>query len=731
MLSSPNAGIKALHGDHLLLIHDDPAGAQLIQAALAEGSSSGEVECVTRLSEGLQRLKKKGIGAIIVNLFLPDSQGLATFDAVQLAAPHIPILVLSTLDHEAIAKQAVQRGAHDYLLPGHLDSYALQRALLHAIQYTVVDEALFIEKERAQVTLNSIGDAVLSVNIAGNVTYLNPVAERMTGWPQQEAIGRPLAEVFRIIDGVTRVTARDPLQLAIQENKTVGLTENCTLIRRDGVEAAIEDSAAPIHDRNAQATGAVIVFHDVSEARAMAQEMSHLARHDVLTNLPNRTLLDDRLTQAIGIAHRRGTYLAMLFVDLDRFKQINDSLGHAIGDELLQAVAKRLVACVRGSDTVSRQGGDEFLVLLSDIAHLEDAALSAAKILAALRLPYHIAEHTLHISASIGISVYPSDGLDADTLIQGADTAMYHAKGQERNNYQFFQPDMNARAIERRSLEGSLRHALEHQEFVLHYQPKINLKTGAVTGAEALIRWQHPERGLVSPAQFVPIAENCGFMLPIGQWALREACRQAQVWRDAGLWPAYMAVNVSAVEFRSRGFLDGVRAILDETRFDPSELEIELTESILMQDTDSTTYALRALKTMGIQLAVDDFGTRYSSLSYLRRFPIDAIKIDRSFVRDISTDPEAAIIVSAVISMGKSLKQRVVAEGVETQEQWAFLRGQECDEGQGYYFGRPVVAEEFARVLDREGSDTILKGMANVLPSSHHLDDHNPPSASL
>jgi len=562
-------------------------------------------------------------------------------------------------------------------------------------------DALFEERERAEVTLNSIGDAVMSTDVAGNVTYLNVVAEAMTGWSRQEAAGRPLEEVFHIIDGATRRVAPNPMALAIQENKTVSLTPNCVLVRRDGAEAAIEDSAAPIHNRHGEVTGAVIVFHDVSKARALTTRLSYLAQHDSLTDLPNRILFKDRLTEAIGLAHRYRRELAVLFLDVDRFKHINDSLGHAIGDRLLQSVAHRLRACVRASDTVSRQGGDEFVVLLTEVAHAQDAAVTAEKILLALHAPHRIDEHDLHITVSIGIVTYPGDGIDVEVLMKNADFAMYHAKDSGRDNYQFFKPAMNVRAVERQSLENGLRHALERQEFVLRYQPKMNLETGAIVAVEALIRWRHPQRGLVPPAQFIPVADECGLIVPIGRWVLREACRQARAWQDAGLPPLRVAINISAVELRARDFVTGVRAILAETGLEPNYLELELTETFLMQDSKSTARVLRALKDLGVNLALDDFGTGYSSLSYLKRFPIDTLKIDRSFVHDVTSDADDASIVSAVINMGKSLRMRVVAEGVETSEQLAFLQEQSCPEGQGYYFSHPVPPGEFARLLER------------------------------
>jgi diguanylate cyclase (GGDEF)-like protein/PAS domain S-box-containing protein len=690
----------------VLLIQDDPSDARAVREALISSSDVPfEVVWVRRCSEGLERLTREceqrtdGIAAVLVDLFLPDSHGIETFDRLFRVAPEIPILVLTASKHEHIGKLAVQHGAQDYLLKGRLDSYLLPKTVVSMVERAANAEALFEAKERAQITLNSIGDAVMSTDIGGRVTYLNLVAESMTGWTREEAAGRPLEEVLRMVDAATRESLQNPMALAIRENKTVGLTPNCILIRRDGVEAAIEDSAAPIHDRRGQVTGAVMVFRDVSTARALSLRMSYLVQHDNVTGLPNRILLNDRLTQAMAMAQRHQRKLALLFLDGDRFKHINDSLGHATGDRLLKSVAERLLACVRSSDTVSRQGGDEFVILLSEVRHAHDAALSAEKILLAMSTPHSIGDHDVHLTVSIGIVTYPDDGTDAETLVRNADFAMYHAKNSGRNNYQFFKPDMNVRAVERQSLENGLRDAMERGEFVLHYQPKMNLETGTIIGVEALIRWYHPERGLVPPVQFIPIAEECGFIVAIGQWVLREACRQARAWQDAGLRPMRIAVNVSAVELRATDFVAGVRDILAETGLDPCYLELELTETFLMQDSKSTAAVLQALKDMGVQLALDDFGTGYSSLSYLKRFPIDTLKIDRSFVRDLTTDADDASIVTAVISMGKSLHMGVVAEGVETAEQLAYLREQNCPAGQGYYLGRPVAAGEFTALL--------------------------------
>jgi len=693
----------------LLLVEDNPGDARLLREMFNEhGSSYTELTHVECMSDAEKHLAEREVDIILLDLGLPDAQGVGAVRRVRAAAPHVPVVVVTGLDDESLAAQALQEGAQDYLIKGQIDARGLLRALRYAIERKIMEEALFVEKERAQVTLNSIGDAVVCTDISGNITFLNLVAERMTGWSWQEAASRPMDEVLRILDATSRETTPNPMDMAVGRNRTMHLPSNCILIRRDGFEIPIEDCVSPIHDRDGHATGAVIVFRDVSAARAMALQMAHSAQHDFLTGLPNRMLFNDRVSQAIGLAPRHMKKVAVLFLDLDGFKHINDSLGHPIGDKLLQSIAKRLVDCVRASDTVSRQGGDEFVVLLSEMEQPEDAALTARRMLKAVAEAHPIDQHDLHVTTSIGLSVYPDDGLDAETLIKNADTAMYQAKENGRQSYQFFKPAMNVRAVERQSIEESLRRALERQEFALHYQPKINLKTGEISGAEALIRWTHPTRGPVPPGQFIPVAEDCGLILPIGNWVLREACRQARAWLDAGLPLGTMAVNISAMEFRDENFLEGVFAILGDTGLDPRSLELELTESVLMKRAESTESILRKLRASGVQVAVDDFGTGYSSLSYLRKFPIDALKIDQSFVRQITSAPDDTTIVTAVISMGRSLKLRVVAEGVETLQELKFLQAHECDEAQGYYFSRPVLPEQFAKLLKTGVSEAAV-----------------------
>jgi len=694
----------------LLLVEDNPGDARLVREMFNEESMhKTELTHVQSLGEAEKHLEERPVDIIVLDLGLPDARGLEAVRRTHTVAPNVPLVVLTCLDDESLALQALQEGAQDYLIKGQVDARGLFRALRYAVERKIMEEALFAEKERAQVTLNSIGDAVLCTDRSGNVTYMNIIAEKMTGWSREKVSGRPLADVFQIINGVTRQTARNPMDMAVAENRTVGLTPDCILIARDGHESAIEDSAAPIHDRDGHGTGAVIVFHDVSAARTMTLQMAHSAQHDFLTGLPNRMLVNDRVNQAIALASRHGKKVGVLFLDLDGFKHLNDSLGHPSGDKLLQSVAKRLVGCVRGSDTVSRQGGDEFVVVLSQMEKPEDAGITAKRILRAVAGVHSIDQHNLHVTTSIGVSVYPDDGLNAETLIKNADTAMYQAKESGRQTCQFFKPSMNVRAVERQSIEEALRRALEQEEFSLNYQPRVSLSTGKITGAEALIRWTHPIRGLISPIEFIPVAEDCGLILPIGRWVLREACTQIQAWMDAGLYLPTMGVNISALEFRDENFIEGVFTILGDTDLDPRSLELELTESVLMKTVESTQSTLKTLRARGVQVAVDDFGTGYSSLSYLRKFPIDALKIDQSFVRQITTTPDETSIVTAVISMGRSLKLRVVAEGVETLEELEFLQAHRCDEGQGYYFSRPVPPEQFAKLLETGIQDAVLR----------------------
>ncbi len=442
------------------------------------------------------------------------------------------------------------------------------------------------------------------------------------------------------------------------------------------------------------------LLEDEREASELATvEMEHLAYHDALTGLPNRPLFMDRLIMAVAQASRANQKLAVFFLDLDRFKDINDSLGHSTGDALLKAVAERIRRCVREGDTVARFGGDEFTLLIPRIDHIEDAAKIAQKILETLKIPFSIADHELFVTTSVGISVYPNDGGDPETLVRNADSAMYRAKDQGRDNYQLYAPAMNARALERLALENMLRKALSHRELVLFYQPLAEIKTKNIIGVEALIRWRHPELGLLSPAHFISTAEMSGLIIPIGNWVLRTACKQTKMWQKRIESDLTVCVNLSARQFQQPNLIEEIGEVLEETDLDPQYLELEITESNAMQNAENTIYTLRELKALGVRIAMDDFGTGYSSLSYLKRFPIDTLKLDQSFVRDITTDSSDAAIATAVIAMAHSLNLKVIGEGVETEDQFAFLQKQKCDYIQGYLFSPPLAAENLEAYL--------------------------------
>ncbi|HUF21007.1 MAG TPA: EAL domain-containing protein, partial [Burkholderiales bacterium] len=470
------------------------------------------------------------------------------------------------------------------------------------------------------------------------------------------------------------------------------------LIAKSGQVFWLQINGTATWDADGNRTGHRGTTRDITELKVSEARISYLATRDPLTELPNRLLFNDRLEQGTINARRSGEAVGVLFIDLDRFKNINDSLGHHVGDLLLREVSQRMSACLRGGDTIARLGGDEFVIALEHLRKAEDAAQVAEKIVRSLARPVEVAGNSLSTSCSIGISIFPEDGDDASTLMKNADTAMYHAKEKGRNNFQFFSTDMNVRAVERHKLEISLRRALENGEFVLHYQPQVAFETGAVVGAEALIRWQDPERGLIAPSGFIGVAEESGLIEPIGRWVLMEACLQTRRWQDKGLLPARVAVNISARQLRDpREFLHYVNHVLDQSGLDPRYLELEMTESLLLDNIEENAAALRRLGKLGVHIAVDDFGTGYSSLAYLKQLPIDSLKVDRTFVRDIESDPDDAAIISAVIAMAHGLKLRVTAEGVETQGQLDALRALDCDEYQGYLLSKPIPADEFAQ----------------------------------
>lgn len=562
--------------------------------------------------------------------------------------------------------------------------------------------ALAAEKERLVTTLRSIGEGVIATDISGSVVLVNRAAESLTGWSETEAVGRPLEEVFHLADEETGERRRTLVQKILETGQPVESPNPTALVARDGAVRYIAESGAPIRDRTGCVSGIVIAFRDVTDRKIYGEKLNYLAHHDPLTGLPNRMLFADRLAQGLARARRERQQLAVMFVDLDRFKYVNDTMGHNTGDQLLTEVARRLVSCLREADTLARMGGDEFTIILNNVCSAEEATHAAERVLQALALPVELNGQEFFVSASIGISLYPAHGTDAETLVKNADTAMYRAKERGRDGYYLYTKSLNAAALKRMTLENSLRKAIEREELELHYQPQVSIATGATVGVEALARWRHPELGPIPPSQFIPLAEETGLITPISDWVLRTACFQSKQWETEGHGSMMIGVNVSARQFQQGDLAALVKQVLDESGLSPSRLNLEITESLLMQDPDHATLMLLRLRDMGVCISLDDFGTGYSSLSYLKRFPINTVKIDQSFVRDITQDADDAAIASAVIAMAHSLKLDVIAEGVETLEQLEFLRALGCDEIQGYFVSPPVPAEKLSALLAEE-----------------------------
>jgi len=566
----------------VLLVEDNPGDVRLIKEFLTEGESSHiTLRDVGSLRQALEAVKQDYFDLILLDLSLPDSRGLVTFSCLHESCFDIPIVLLTGLDDENLAVQAMKQGAQDYLVKGRVDTNALIRSIRYAI-----------ERQRLLV--------------------------------------------------------------------------------------------------------------DTEKAREIQQ---HLAYHDVLTSLPNRLLFYDRLEQALVHAKRYSGRLAVLFLDLDGFKLVNDSKGHLAGDRLLQLVGSRLKGSMRESDTIARLGGDEFTILLKGIKSADDVTRAVQKVLDVISKPFVVNDTSVAITSSIGVSVYPQDGADSETLMQRADVAMYRAKGQGRGTFSLFNAAIPSMSDERVSLESGLRTALDAGEMTLHYQPQLSLRSGQVTAVECLLRWTHPELGVVAPCDFIPVAEETGLIVPIGEWVLRAACSQLRQWRDAGYPQVPVAVNLSARQFRELSLLDMVAEVLEESALDPHALILEITESNAMQDVDFTVSTLDVLKKMGVQVALDDFGTGYSSLSYLRRLPIDLLKIDKAFIQGVPNNLEDSSIVAAIVALTRSLGLTVIAEGIEQETQLDFLRSVDCDQLQGYYFSRPLPPGKLLKFLDERHVD--------------------------
>ena len=542
--------------------------------------------------------------------------------------------------------------------------------------------------------LEQTADIVIVTDANAQIEYINPAFEKITGFSQGDAIGQNLIQFLSCQNTQELCTQAQNVLLSgeVFQNE---ITSTC----KDGSIYRARITIVPLVDHKHKTTHFIATLKDIFEHVHDQLHMQHQLNHDALTDLPGRAIFLDRLQHAISKAHYHNRLVAILLLDLDLFSNINKTLGTNIGDNLIQQLSQRFNATIREGDTIARFGSDEFVILLDDFDSDETLSIISQKLLDSLTTPFNINEHEIHITASIGISVYPGDGKDPETLLRNADIAMYRAKELGKNNFQFFSESMTARVFERITLKNSLRHALERDEFELYYQPQFDAQNGSIFGVEALLRWQHPELGLITPANFIPLLEETGLIEPVGIWILRTACLQSKKWHDNGL-NFQMSVNLSSRQFNNESFITSLKNIITDTQVNPQDLELELTESMLMRNASSTINALKSLNKLGVRFAIDDFGTGYSSLNYLRRFPIDTIKIDRSFVRDITTDADDMAICSAIIGMAHSLSLNVIAEGVETREQLEFLKDRDCHYIQGNYLGHPTPAAQLEQLFN-------------------------------
>ncbi len=661
---------------------------------------------------------------VLLDVEMPNLDGYQTCARLR-ALPYgktVPILMVTGLEDVGSIEGAYEAGATDFA------NKPINWTILgHQVRYMLRTSELLDELARSQASLAYAQRLAQLGNwewhLETNNIYWSDEIYHILG-VAPGSLPMNLAAFLQMVDSKDRAIVKTKLVETLKTDSSNDITFQ--ILRADGIERVISEHTEAVCNEQGHTVRLLGTLQDVTERKQAEEQIRHLAYFDSLTGLANRQSFRERVTQAFTLATRYRRQMAVLFLDLDDFKRINDTLGHNVGDLLLKSVAERLRITLRDADgltrtsvqnsghEVARLGGDEFMVMLAEINHAEDAAVVARRILETLREPLSLAGHQVFVTPSIGIAVFPHDGEEVDTLFKNADTAMYHAKRSGKNAYQFYDDSMNKAARARLRLENALRFALDKGEFSLHYQPQLDLRSGAIVGVEALLRWYNPKLGSVSPADFIPLAEETGLIIPIGAWVLKTACTQAKAWQTQGLKPLRVAVNLSVRQFMQPDLADLVRQSLAETGLAASYLELELTESLLMQDVEQAIKTMDTLKAMGVRLAIDDFGTGYSSLNYLRRFPIDQLKIDASFVQDITSDPNNAAIALAVVSMAHSLKLRVVAEGVETYSQEAFLRSQLCDEIQGFYISRPLPPQELAKLLqepwqERRQADAIEK----------------------
>jgi diguanylate cyclase (GGDEF)-like protein/PAS domain S-box-containing protein len=680
----------------ILIVEDEIIVATDIQTTLLS-LGYDVLDIVSSGEEAIHRVQELQPDFVLMDIRLQgELDGIQAAEAIT-ESFSIPILFLTAYADQKTLERAKLTKPMGYILKP-FEERELYTTIEVALYRHQMEKQLNEKSQWLNTVLTSIGDAVIASNLQTCVTFMNPVAEALTHWQQQDAVNRPLTEVFTILDENTRTPIGNPIAQALQTGSIAYVADGAILLSKNGTEIPIDQSASPIRDANGVIQGSVLVFRDITEKKQIQQQLVHNAFHDVLTGLPNRALFMDRLSHALEQLKRYSDKgFALLFLDLDRFKIINDSLGHMIGDKLLVAIADRLESCLRTNDTVARMGGDEFSILLDHAPDTATACRTAARILDELSQPFILDEHEVFTAASIGIvtdvHIYLENSDDpAGDLMRNADIAMYRAKNQGKGRYEIFNAEMYTQVKALLQLETELQRALTNHELRVYYQPIVQLSTRQIVGFEALVRWQHPQRGLIAPAEFIPVAEETGLIVLIDWWVLREACSQILEWQNkyASGNPFTVSVNVSSQQFAQPSLVEQIEKTLQSTGLSAESLKLEITESAIVHNTDSATAILSQLKALGIQLYIDDFGTGYSSLSYLHQFPIDVMKIDRSFVNSINDDPDRLEIARAISMLAHNLGMEVVAEGVETEAQAERIENLQCRYGQGYYFSRPL-----------------------------------------
>jgi diguanylate cyclase (GGDEF)-like protein/PAS domain S-box-containing protein len=685
----------------ILMVEDAAADAEIMLRELKRSGLEFEHRRVETEAELMRECIEFAPDIVLSDFALPHFDGLSALGIMRRMRPDLPFIFVSGTIGEETAIESLRGGATDYVLKTNLSRLpsAVRRALQEATERVMLretEEALRLRDRAVEASVNPVM-IVSASDPEMPLVYVNRAFEQVTGYGREEVIGRNC----RFLQGTDRDQPElDKIRRAIAEQHDgQALVRN---YRKNGSLFWNKLYVTPVLDpRSGAVTHFVGVQYDITEIKRYQEELEHQANHDALTGLANRNLLKDRLQQSLALAHRYERPFSLAFIDLDNFKLVNDSLGHDIGDRLLKIVAERLVTCVREGDTVARLGGDEFVLLVTEQERDDSVYRIVQRVMAAISQPFVIDQREFKVTCSVGIASFPGDGEDADTLLRNADTAMYRAKDLGRNTFQLYSSEMNANFGERLTLETDLWKALERDEFVLHYQPKVDLKTGRIIGMEALLRWRHPVSGMIPPGKFIPVAEESSLIVEIGRWVINEACAQNKAWQNDGMRYVPIAVNISARQLHDKDLVETVRTALKTTGLRAEHLEIELTESAVMLNADETINTMALLRGMDVRISLDDFGTGYSSLSYLKRFPVTGLKIDQSFVRDLGSDPDDAAIVRAIIVVAQELMLDVTAEGVETVEQLEFLKAHGCGEAQGYYFARPVPASEMGALLKR------------------------------